>query len=142
VNAAHLGAYRQPDAARSQAVEEARRAEAAEARRVVAAMKNPFHGLRPRGPGAVGLLLSAAAVVVPLVLASKPLAALAVHANGRAFAAMGVLEVGCIGGLTGLALGVAGMVKNESPLVSCLAFLFGLLAPVWSLFCAIAVDMA
>jgi hypothetical protein len=142
VNAATLGAYRQPDAARTLAIEEARQAEEAEARRVVAAMKNPLHGLRqswPRGPGAVGLLLSVASIAVPFLLASEPIVTLAVHANGHAWAALGVLECGCLAGLTGAGFGVVGMVRNESPFASVLAFLTGVCAPVWSLVCALLV---
>jgi hypothetical protein len=142
VNAASLDAYRQPDAGRSLEIEEARCAEETEARRVVAAMKNPFHGLRharPCGPGAVGLLLSVAAIVVPLVLTLAPLAALAVHSSGRVCAALGVLGCGCLSGLTGAGFGVVGMVRNQSPFGSALAFLAGAFAPLWALVCALVV---
>lgn len=139
---ATLDAYRAPDAGRLLEIEETRRAEEAEARRVVAAMKNPLHGLshaRPRGPGAVGLLLSGAAIAVPLLLTLQPFAALAVHSSGRLCAALGVLECGVLAGLTGAGFGVAGMVSNRSPFASVVAFLAGTFAPLWALVCALAV---
>jgi hypothetical protein len=142
VSSASLDAYRQPDAGRALEIEEARRNEAAETRRVVAAMKNPFHGLRPDGPGAVGLILSVAAILVPLVLTLAPLAAFAVHSSGRVCAALAVLECGSLAGLAGAALGVAGMVRNQSPFASVLAFLAGSVAPFWALLCAVVVGVS
>jgi hypothetical protein len=143
-------AYRHPDVGRSLEAEEARRAEDAEARRVVAAMKNPWHGIRramPRDVELAALLapIGGMAVALLTVLFLALLRTLrGPSAEGwsetaRVVASCAIFLGGSLSGVAGVGLGIVGLLRQRFPFASLSAIALGLCAVPWCFVCSVAI---